>query len=344
VGLPRRRLGRPDRQPGGAGATYPAAHPPRSRPRRCTWAQQRLTGPPSSPTTSPWGPRATPSSCSASPERGQGTATPLTCIALLYCTTVLHCCTAVRHYFITLPLCTTVIHYCSVTEVLFCITQFRTAALVYRWRAWGAGGDGHGVRWAFTPAVSVCQDARWGRCYESFSSNAAIVTPMSRSEVLGFQVRPQSQVTPCRVTNHALSHSFAVPVATSVLSLYAVLVAVSMSQYVLPVAAPVSLYVVPVPVSVSLYAVLVGGLPLAGPLQGSQVCLRDGQALRGDGGTAAGWTGQHPGQLGPHQGRARPPFASAIQSGVSSIMVSYSSVNGVPMHQNRSVQYLFSIV
>lgn len=47
---------------------------------------------------------------------------------------------------------------------------------------------GTGVRWAFTPAVSVCQDPRWGRCYESFSSNTRIVTPMSRNEVLGFQV------------------------------------------------------------------------------------------------------------------------------------------------------------
>lgn len=58
---------------------------------------------------------------------------------------------------------------------------------------------GTGVRWTFSPAVTVCLDPRWGRCYESFSSATNIVTLMSLPEMLGFQVRWNSTAQYCPI-------------------------------------------------------------------------------------------------------------------------------------------------
>eukprot|EP00897_Mesotaenium_endlicherianum_P004948 jgi/Mesen1/4481/ME000228S03456 len=44
-----------------------------------------------------------------------------------------------------------------------------------------------GIRWAFSPAVSVCKDPRWGRCYESFSDETSVVQTMMRAEIDGLQ-------------------------------------------------------------------------------------------------------------------------------------------------------------
>eukprot|EP00850_Spirogloea_muscicola_P012480 SM000081S22614 [mRNA] locus=s81:11834:14128:- [translate_table: standard] len=43
-----------------------------------------------------------------------------------------------------------------------------------------------GIRWTFAPAVSVCRDPRWGRCYESFSEHTGIVNALT-AEILGYQ-------------------------------------------------------------------------------------------------------------------------------------------------------------
>ena len=47
---------------------------------------------------------------------------------------------------------------------------------------------GTGIRWAFSPAVSVCRDPRWGRCYESFSEKTEVVSLVATAEVEGWQV------------------------------------------------------------------------------------------------------------------------------------------------------------
>ncbi|MEO7072213.1 MAG: glycoside hydrolase family 3 N-terminal domain-containing protein, partial [Rhodanobacter sp.] len=44
-----------------------------------------------------------------------------------------------------------------------------------------------GIDWVFAPTVAVAQDARWGRTYESFSSNAPLVREYARAYVSGLQ-------------------------------------------------------------------------------------------------------------------------------------------------------------
>lgn len=44
-----------------------------------------------------------------------------------------------------------------------------------------------GIKWTFAPAVSVCRDERWGRCYESYSENPELVSKMSVSLINGLQ-------------------------------------------------------------------------------------------------------------------------------------------------------------
>jgi beta-glucosidase len=46
---------------------------------------------------------------------------------------------------------------------------------------------GTGIRWAFAPCVTVPQDERWGRTYEGFSDNAALVSQLGAAAVRGFQ-------------------------------------------------------------------------------------------------------------------------------------------------------------
>jgi len=47
-----------------------------------------------------------------------------------------------------------------------------------------------GIDWAFSPTVAVAQDIRWGRSYESFSSDPKIVADLSKEYVLGLQGHP----------------------------------------------------------------------------------------------------------------------------------------------------------
>ena len=127
---------------------------------------------------------------------------------------------------------------------------------------------GTGIRWAFAPCVTVPQDERWGRTYEGFSDNAALVSQLGAAAVRGFQGSKLSAET------------------TSVLA-----------------------------------------------------CAKH---FVGDGGTTNGMD----------QGNTicdeamlwkiyLPPYRAAIQAGVGSIMVSYSSWNGAKMHGN---QYLLTDV
>ncbi len=44
-----------------------------------------------------------------------------------------------------------------------------------------------GIRWDFTPAVSVAKDIRWGRTFESYSEDEAIVSPLGAALVRGLQ-------------------------------------------------------------------------------------------------------------------------------------------------------------
>eukprot|EP00897_Mesotaenium_endlicherianum_P004954 jgi/Mesen1/4487/ME000228S03448 len=46
-----------------------------------------------------------------------------------------------------------------------------------------------GVRWTFAPAVSLCLDPRWGRCYESFGEDTDLVTALA-AEITGWQSKP----------------------------------------------------------------------------------------------------------------------------------------------------------
>lgn len=44
-----------------------------------------------------------------------------------------------------------------------------------------------GIEWAFAPTLAVAQNARWGRTYESFSSEAPLVREYARADVTGLQ-------------------------------------------------------------------------------------------------------------------------------------------------------------
>ncbi|CAI6006957.1 unnamed protein product [Closterium sp. NIES-64] len=47
-----------------------------------------------------------------------------------------------------------------------------------------------GVRWTFAPAVTVCLDPRWGRCYESYGANPGLVTELAIAEIRGWMKVP----------------------------------------------------------------------------------------------------------------------------------------------------------
>ncbi len=47
-----------------------------------------------------------------------------------------------------------------------------------------------GIPWNFAPVVAVPQDIRWGRTYEGFSEDTALVTQLSLAYILGFQTLP----------------------------------------------------------------------------------------------------------------------------------------------------------
>jgi beta-glucosidase len=44
-----------------------------------------------------------------------------------------------------------------------------------------------GIQWAFAPCVTVPQDIRWGRTYEGFSEDPAVVAPLGAAAVRGLQ-------------------------------------------------------------------------------------------------------------------------------------------------------------
>ena len=44
-----------------------------------------------------------------------------------------------------------------------------------------------GIQWAFAPCVTVPQDIRWGRTYEGFSEDPALVKELAGPAVRGFQ-------------------------------------------------------------------------------------------------------------------------------------------------------------
>lgn len=46
---------------------------------------------------------------------------------------------------------------------------------------------GTGINWTFAPCVAVAQDIRWGRAYESFSDDPALVSELGAAQVEGFQ-------------------------------------------------------------------------------------------------------------------------------------------------------------
>jgi beta-glucosidase len=46
---------------------------------------------------------------------------------------------------------------------------------------------GTGIRWAFAPCVAVPQDERWGRTYEGYSDNTALVTQLGVAATIGLQ-------------------------------------------------------------------------------------------------------------------------------------------------------------
>jgi beta-glucosidase len=121
---------------------------------------------------------------------------------------------------------------------------------------------GTGIRWAFAPCLAVVQDEHWGRTYESYSENTALVSELGLASVQGFQGKKLS-------------------------------------------ADPLSI-------------------------------LACAKHYIGDGGT----------QGGVDQGNAicdeatlrklyLPPYRDAIDAGVGSVMVSYSSWNGAKMHGNK---------
>ena len=46
---------------------------------------------------------------------------------------------------------------------------------------------GTGIRWAFAPCITVPQDERWGRTYEGYSDNPALVSELGAAAIRGFQ-------------------------------------------------------------------------------------------------------------------------------------------------------------
>ncbi len=119
---------------------------------------------------------------------------------------------------------------------------------------------GTGIRWVFAPCIAVVQDERWGRTYESYGQDPALVSEMAAASVKGFQGDELSPHSVLACAKHFIGD---------------------------------------------------GGTQ-NGIDQGNAVC--DEATLR---------------RL------YLPPYEAAIRAGVGSIMVSYSSWNGLKMHANK---------
>lgn len=52
-----------------------------------------------------------------------------------------------------------------------------------------------GFNWIYMPTVAVAQDLRWGRTYESFGKDPALVKTLSQSYIMGFQNIKNNQIT-----------------------------------------------------------------------------------------------------------------------------------------------------
>jgi len=57
-------------------------------------------------------------------------------------------------------------------------------------RATAADVAATGIDWTFAPTLAVARDLRWGRAYESFSSDPELVTELGRAAVIGIQGAP----------------------------------------------------------------------------------------------------------------------------------------------------------
>jgi beta-glucosidase len=135
-----------------------------------------------------------------------------------------------------------------------------------------------GIPWNFAPCVAVPQDIRWGRTYEGFSEDTALVTELSSAYIQGFQTVPKGYGSSDDQTLYALA---------------------TPKHYI------------------------------------------------GDGGTAWGSIHQYmyhqymldQGDTQVDEATLRrlflPPYQAAVNSGAMSVMVSYSSWNGVKMHAQR---------
>jgi beta-glucosidase len=120
---------------------------------------------------------------------------------------------------------------------------------------------GTGIRWTFAPCVAVVQDPRWGRTYEGYGANPALVSRLGAAAVRGFQ----------------------------------------------------------------------GGELSSAP----DSVLACAKHFIGDGGTENGIDqGNTVGDAATLRQLYLPPYRAAIAAGVGSIMVSYSSWNGMKMHGN----------
>ena len=135
-----------------------------------------------------------------------------------------------------------------------------------------------GIPWNFAPCVAVPQDIRWGRTYEGFSEDTALVTELSSAYIQGFQTVPKGYGSSDGQTLYALA---------------------TPKHYI------------------------------------------------GDGGTAWGSIHQYmyhqymldQGDTHVDEATLRrlflPPYQAAVNSGAMSVMVSFSSWNGVKMHAQR---------
>jgi beta-glucosidase len=135
-----------------------------------------------------------------------------------------------------------------------------------------------GIPWNFAPCVAVPQDIRWGRTYEGFSEDTALVTELSSAYIQGFQTVPKGYGSSDGQTLYALA---------------------TPKHYI------------------------------------------------GDGGTAWGSIHQYmyhqymldQGDTQVDEATLRrlflPPYQAAVNSGAMSVMVSFSSWNGVKMHAQR---------
>ncbi|KAL2943053.1 Beta-glucosidase BoGH3B [Bienertia sinuspersici] len=128
-----------------------------------------------------------------------------------------------------------------------------------------------GIPYTFAPCIAVCEDPRWGRCYESYSEDHKIVQEMTEI-IYGLQGEPPA------------SHK---------------------------------------------------GVPYVGGKDKVAACAKH---FVGDGGTTKGVNEANT-VVDMHELLSihMPAYSDSIIKGVSTVMVSYSSWNGVKMHANRDL-------